>query len=178
MSDGRYVYALPEALARFRKYHQLTIAFAADAVSGIPLAPDLLNRATQYAVDALRVERAKVLHYRPEMSDLLMVAGVNWDPMHIGHTALSTDMRSPPGRAYRTGAPTFIDQLPNNPDFDYSAVLREHNIVSLVNVPINTQNGVWGVLEVDSTQRRQFNHDERAFLSGLSEIIGRKIGVG
>jgi two-component sensor histidine kinase len=84
-------------------------------------------------------------------------------------------MRSPPGRSVRTGAPTFIDDLPNSAEFDYSDLLREHGIVSLVNVPIAAGHEVWGVLEVDSEQRRRFNLDDHEFLCGFAEIIGRSI---
>lgn len=175
MSDDRSAYASPEALARLREYDRLTVALAAATLGDLPLLPDLVTRATQYAMDGLNVGRAWVMQYRPERDDLLMIAGVGWDPGHIRHTALSSDIRSPPGSAWRTGQPTFIDELPGNPDFDYSPLLRDHNVVSVVNVPIKTRNGIWGVLEVDSTQRRQFNDDERAFLAGLADIIGRKI---
>jgi GAF domain-containing protein len=176
MSDDHHVYSSPETSARLRKYERLTVTLEAAALGDLPFIPHLLTKTVQYAGDGLDVGRSKVLQYRPEHDDLLMIAGIGWDPKHIGHTALSSDMRSPPGRAVRTGEPTFIDDLPENRDFDYSAVLREHNIVSVVNVPIKTQNGIWGVLEVDSTERRQFNDNERAFLTGLADIIGRKIG--
>src|SRR5581483_4451011 len=61
------------------------------------------------------------------------------------------------------------------PDFDYSDVLREHGIVSLVNVPIAVDDDVWGILEVDSEEPRRFDADDRAFLCGFAEIIGRSI---
>jgi two-component system, sensor histidine kinase PdtaS len=116
-----------------------------------------------------------VLRYRPGADDLLVIAGTGWKPNVVGHASLPSDMRSPPGRSVRTGEPTFIDDLPNSADFDYSDLLREHGIVSLVNVPIAAGDEVWGVLEVDSEQRRRFNLDDHEFLCGLAEIIGRSL---
>jgi two-component sensor histidine kinase len=84
-------------------------------------------------------------------------------------------MRSPPGRAFRSGEPTFIDDLPDSTEFDYSDLLRDHSIISVVNVPIAAGNAVWGVLEVDSEQPRRFDLDDREFLCGFAEIIGRSI---
>ena len=121
------------------------------------------------------MQRAKVLQYRAEADDLLIVAGIGWQPNVVGHTSLPSDMRSPPGNAFRTGIPTFIDDLPNDPAFDYSELLRNHGIVSLVNVPIEVDNAVWGILEVDSERPRRFDLDDREFLCGFAEIIGRSI---
>jgi two-component sensor histidine kinase len=45
----------------------------------------------------------------------------------------------------------------------------------VVNVPIAAGNAVWGVLEVDSEQPRRFDLDDREFLCGFAEIIGRSI---
>jgi len=84
-------------------------------------------------------------------------------------------MRSPPGFSLRTGQPTFIDNLPDDSAFDYSELLRTHGIVSVVNVPIEVTGAIWGVLEVDSAQLRRFDDDDREFLCGFAEIIGRTI---
>lgn len=59
--------------------------------------------------------------------------------------------------------------------FDYSELLRTHGIVSVVNVAIEVTGAVWGVLEVDSAQLRRFDDDDREFLCGFAEIIGRTI---
>jgi transcriptional regulator with GAF, ATPase, and Fis domain len=121
------------------------------------------------------VQHAKVLRYRSAEDDLLVLAGVGWKPNVVGQALLPSDMRSPPGRTFRTGASTFIDDLPNNAEFDYSDLLRDHRIVSVVNVPIAVDDIVWGVLEVDSEQPRRFDLDDREFLCGFAEIIGRSV---
>ena len=42
------------------------------------------------------------------------------------------------------------EPLAGEPDLRNPPVLREHGIVSLLNVPIDMDGVVWGVLEVDS----------------------------
>jgi two-component sensor histidine kinase len=170
----RQVPVSPEAFERFRTYHRLVLAFSKDALGALPM-QSLLQRACECAAAGTSVERAKVLRYRPAADDLLVVAGTGWKPNVVGHASLPSDMRSPPGRAFRTGEPTFIDDLPDSAEFDYSDLLRDHSIISVVNVPIAAGNAVWGVLEVDSEQPRRFDLDDREFLCGFAEIIGRSI---
>ncbi len=172
--DDRNVPLTAEAFARLRRYHGLVLEFSKAALGTLPLNA-LLQRACECAREGTSVQRAKVLQYRPEHDDLLIVAGIGWKPGEVGHVALPSGMRSPPGRAYRTDEPTFIDDLPNNPDFDHSGLLRDHGIVSLVNVPIAVNEAVWGVLEVDSAKPRQFDADDKEFLCGFAGIAGRTI---
>lgn len=172
--DDREVSASAESLRRFRTYHHLVLDFAKGALSPVPV-PTLLERACECAAEGTGVERTKVLRYREEADDLLIIAGIGWKPGIVGQRSLPSDMRSPPGLTYRANTPTFIDDLPNAPDFDYSDLLREHGIVSVVNVPITVEETVWGVLEVDSVKLRRFDADDREFLCGFAEIIGRSI---
>jgi two-component sensor histidine kinase len=172
--DDREVPTTIEAFDRFRRYHRLVLDFSKGALGTLSF-QDLLQRACECATEGTSVQRAKVLQYRPTQDDLVVLAGVGWNPGVVGRVTLPSDMRSPPGRAFRTAKPTFIDDLPDNPDFDYSELLCSHGIVSLVNVPIAVDETVWGVLEIDSAQPRHFDDDDKEFLSGLAEISGRTI---
>lgn len=172
--DNREVAASAETLKRFRTYHRLVLEFAKGALGPVPIAA-LLERACQCTAEGTGVERTKVLRYRADADDLLIVAGVGWKPGVVGQRSLPSHLRSPPGLTYRAAIPTFVDDLPNDPDFDYSELLREHGIVSLVNVPIAVDDEVWGILEVDSVEQRRFDADDREFLCGFAEIIGRSI---
>lgn len=49
------------------------------------------------------VERIKILRYRADRGDLLIVAGVGWKPGVVGSATLAADYRSPAGRAFQTG---------------------------------------------------------------------------
>jgi two-component system, sensor histidine kinase PdtaS len=53
-----------------------------------------------------------------------------------------------------------------------SAVLREHGIISLLNVPIAVDGIVWGVLEVDSDTPRHFGQSDALFLQTMANILG------
>src|SRR5919107_3009806 len=81
----------------------LVTSFSARALGGGLDLDALLAEAAAHAAAALRVERAKVLQHRPGTDDLLVRAGVGWDPGVVGRATLPTGMASPPGRALLTG---------------------------------------------------------------------------
>lgn len=159
---------------RLRRYQQFALDFALEALDQAELMP-LLQRASECVAAGMAVERTKVMRCRIEERDLLVVAGVGWKAGTVGHATLPRGMRSPPGRSVETDAPVTIENLPSNPDYDYSDLLRDHGIVSLVNVPIEAEGAIWGVLEVDSSGGRVFDKDDEDFLYGFAKVMGRTI---
>ncbi len=160
-----------QQLARMRRYGEILTDFARMA----PDASDvdrLLQLACVQAARGIGISHSKVLRHRPEAGDLLMVAGVGWKPGVVGHTSLGTDVASLPGRAFQTGQGVVVEDAPGNPDFRYPPVLREHGIISALNVPILAGGVVWGVAEVDSETLRHFGDDDVQFLSGLANVLG------
>ena len=73
----------------------------------------------------------------PKAGDLLMVANVGWNPGVVGHTTLGTDLASPSGQTFQTRQTVVLDDAPRDPEFRYSPLLRDHGILSLLNVPIS-----------------------------------------
>src|ERR687889_178601 len=135
----------------------LVTSFSARALGGGLDLDALLAEAAAHAAAALRVERAKVLQHRPGTDDLLVRAGVGWDPGVVGRAALPAGAASPPGRAFRTGAAVMVEDLRAAEGFEWSGLLREHGVVSLLDVPVRLPGGaVWGVLEADCEAPRRF----------------------
>jgi GAF domain-containing protein len=113
-----------------------------------------------------------VLQYRPVHDDLLIRAGVGWAEGVVGRAVISAAMTSPPGHAYRTGEPVFIEDCATAPEFELSELLARHGVRALVNVPIKTAGATFGVLEADSDAPRHFTVDEKNFLMGFANVIG------
>jgi len=64
-----------------------------------------------------------------------------------------------------------IPDLANAPEFRVSPMLRDHGIISVLNVPVFLDAAAWGVLEVDSTTRRGFSEDTVRFMIGVAALI-------
>jgi two-component sensor histidine kinase len=132
----------------------------------------LMHYVTAQVSRVTHIKRVKVLQYRPDRGDLLVVAGVGWKPGVVGLVSLGIDSASPPGRAVQTAAPVIIEDLPNDPEFRLSGVLRDHGIVSVLNVPVMVDSRTWGVLEVDAETPRIFGDDDVTFLTTAANILG------
>lgn len=73
--------------------------------------PDLdrfLDQTVLQIARGVEIHHVKVLQYRPETSDLLLVAGVGWKEGGVRTATFSVDLRSPPGRAFQTAEPVSI----------------------------------------------------------------------
>jgi GAF domain-containing protein len=131
----------------------------------------LLDRACDAVLAGIDVDHVKVLEYRAKSDDLLVRAGRGWNEGVVGRTTLPVDLSSPPGRAFQTGRSVQINDITKEPSVRYSDLLREHGIVTLMNVPIHTEDLRYGVLEVDGTKPKAWNAEDVFFLEGVAHLI-------
>ena len=157
-------------LRRVRQHQTILLDFSRVAAEATDLRL-LLDIACQQASRATSVGFAKILQYRGDKGDLLMVAGRGWKPGCVGHARFAADMASPPGRAFQTRDLVSIADLAQDPDFRYSNILKDHAIRSLLNAPLAIDGLVWGVLELDSQGANAFDADDERFLSAFSLIL-------
>ena len=158
-------------LDRLLDYQRALLAFGHIASESHPPA-SLMQHPTAKVSRLTRVSHVKVMRYRPDPGDALIEAGVGWKPGVVGQVSLSTDRRSPVGRAIQTGAPVVIEDLPNSPEYRYSALLRDHGIISVMNVPVPVGTRTWGVLEIDHEQPRSFDEADIGFMTAAATLLG------
>jgi GAF domain-containing protein len=163
--------ASDHTLTRVREYQRVL-----DNLSRIgpeQMGPDrLMHHVAAQVSRVTHIERSKVMRHRPEKGDLIVEAGVGWRPGVVGNATLALDYRSPAGRAFQSGAPVTIDNLHEAQEFRPPDLLRDHGIVSLVNVPVMMNGLTWGVLEVDSSEPTSFDEWDVSFLSTLANMMG------
>lgn len=156
--------------------YQRALATFTRIVSEADFEQRLLQNATAQIARITHIRHVKVLRYRPDQGDLLIEAGVGWKPGVVGHVSFGADRHSSPGRSLQTGAPVACEDIRNDPEFRYADVLREHGIVSVLNVPIFIDGSHWGVLEVDTVEKTAFEEFEVHSLSVFANIIGLTLG--
>jgi two-component sensor histidine kinase len=135
---------------------------------------ELLQEATQLVSDAIEVDLVKVLELLPDGHNLLVRAGVNWNPGVVGHAIISAEGGSAAGHALRTDAPVISD-IATEDRFKIPSLLLEHGVKSTVNVVIRGEQGPFGVLEVDSRERRSFGQDDIDFLHNYANLLAAAI---
>ena len=155
---------------KLRRHLRIIIDLGLLASQTMPLDQFLKHAVSQVAL-ALEVSHSKIMRYRPDEGDLLLVAGIGWRKGVVGQATFGVDMRSAPGRAFQTAEPVVVDDMPNSEEFRPSPSLLGHGIVSLVNVPIVMDSAAWGVLEVDHVEQRNFREDTVDFLVAVSGLI-------
>jgi two-component sensor histidine kinase len=156
---------------RFQRYQQILADFSSMVADSSDI-PALLQLTAVQAARGIGINHTKVLQHRPALGDLLVVAGLGWRPGVVGHTAFGADPGSVPGQTLQTRQPLIIYDFASEPDLRISPVMREHGIVSLLNVPIAIDGMVWGVLEVDSDTPRHFGQNDTIFLQTMANILG------
>ena len=107
---------------------------------------DFLEQAVVQVARAVEISHAKILRYRVETGDFIVEAGVGWQPGVVRTATLSADLRSAPGRAFRTGEPVIVRDFQSQNEYVISAFLKHHGIVSLANAPMLIGASTWGVL--------------------------------
>jgi two-component sensor histidine kinase len=158
-------------LKRLHEYQRTLAAFSRVASEVLPT-DRLLHYVTAQVSRVTHIRHVKVMCYRPDKGDLLLVAGVGWKPGLVGNATFPLDSASPPGRCMQTAAPVIIEDLLDDTEFRMSPILREHGIVSTLNVPIRIDGRTWGVLEVDANEPRAFDEGDVTFLSTMASILG------
>ena len=132
---------------------------------------ELLQQAAILVAEGLEIERSKVLEALPEGDCLLVRAGVGWDPGIVGVATIGADTHSPAGYALKTGEPVVSEDLSRERRFEIPEILRAHGIESTINVIIRGEGEPFGVLEVDSTEPRQFSQDDINFMQSCANLV-------
>ncbi len=170
MTENKPQYNLRTENAVLREHHRVLIDLARYAAEA-PNVQRFMDDAVIRVSAALEIDHVKIMRYRPEHADLVIEAGVGWNAGSLKAVSFATDMASPPGRTFQTGQPVMIADLSDAPGFRMSHALREHGIVSLLNVPVFFDTACWGVLEVDSTVLRGFSEDTVTLLTAVAALV-------
>jgi two-component system, sensor histidine kinase PdtaS len=123
----------------------------------------------------MNMTHAKLMEYLPERDRLLLRAGVGWKDGYVGQYQVPPDLDTPIGYAFALSEPVPISDYGSEKVYRYPVLLKEHSCVASLNVPLRTDRGNFGVLEVDHTSSRPFSTDDINFLTGLGNTVARAV---
>jgi two-component sensor histidine kinase len=135
----------------------------------------LMTDACLRARAGVDVTHAKLLEYLPSRDRLILRAGVGWKDGYVGQYEIPPDLDTPIGHALALSEPVPVSDYGNQTKYRYPAILRDHGCVSSVNVPVQTDSGSFGVLEIDHTCARTYSADDIYFLTGLGNTIAQAV---
>jgi PAS domain S-box-containing protein len=131
----------------------------------------LIEHAVRQVADVLQVDLCKVLQYRPDTNDLLVIAGVGLDPGIVGHATVPADKRSQAGYTLMSQQPVIVDRLSEETRFTGANLLFDHNATSGVSCLIKHGDPPFGVLAVHTLNFRKFTRDDANFLVSVANLL-------
>ncbi|HEX9464703.1 MAG TPA: GAF domain-containing protein [Alphaproteobacteria bacterium] len=159
-------------------HQQSVLAKFAKQVIREPDLQKILTDAARACANGTGVRYCKVLRYRPSDNDLIVQAGVGWRRNIIGKAIAPANRSSPDGHAFVTGKPVITSDLRKLHDYKLPDIYSQHKIVSSANVVIpSTGKKPYGVLEVDSTKRGEFDCYDIDFLTALGGLLAEAIAL-
>jgi two-component sensor histidine kinase len=123
----------------------------------------------------MNVTHAKLLEYLPDRDRLLLRAGVGWKEGYVGQYEVAPNIDTPIGYAFSLSEPVPISDYNSEEVHCLPTILKEHGCVASLNVPLRTDRGNFGVLEVDNTSPCTFSADDVNFLTGLGNTVARAV---
>ena len=123
----------------------------------------------------MNVTHAKLLEYLPDRDRLLLRAGVGWKEGYVGQYEVAPNIDTPIGYAFALSEPVPISDYNSEKVHCRPTILKEHGCVASLNVPLRTDRGNFGVLEVDNTSTCTFSADDINFLTGLGNTVARAV---
>ena len=131
----------------------------------------LFERAVESVSEGLDTEYSKVLEYRPANGDLLLRAGIGWQPGLVGEAAVGAGEESQAGYTLQTEEPVVVEDLRTESRFSGPPLLLDHGVVSGISVIIGTPAEPWGVLGTHTSERRSFTEDDITFIRGVANTL-------
>jgi two-component sensor histidine kinase len=158
--------ALQAALAAFGEF-----ALQADDLDQI------LTEACRLVARALGTDLAKVVERQAGGADLLVRAGVGWQPGVAGELTFSLEDDTATALALDTAEPMISPDLDSETRFKVAPFVVEHGVKALVNVPIRRADSKlpFGILEVDSRTPRSFGEADVDFLRMYANLLAEAI---
>jgi len=134
----------------------------------------ILDRACKLCADLLGVEFSKICEYRKATKRLVVVAGYGWRDGVVGYTYSDTDKTSPQVCAFDSLQPV-MTTVKDLKSFAFPLFYAQHRVISTLDVVIKGKHGPFGVLEIDSLSKREFDTYDVAFLTSFSNILAEAI---
>jgi len=158
-----------------RKIHQQEViaTLAQRALEGVPI-DELFDRAVEAVAEQLGTDYAKVLKHRPEHEDLLLVAGVGWEPGLVGEATVPDATGSQAGYTLANG-PVAVADLDEEERFEGPRLLIDAGVRAGLSVTIGRDEEPWGVFGIHTVEPRSFAADEVTFVRTVANLLGTAI---
>lgn len=145
------------------------------ALAGAPL-PELARDVASAVRKYLQADFSSVLQLLPD-GRAQFLAGEGWNAGVAGETAVELGPESAGGQVIRDLEPLILEDIHAEQRYNISPVLREHQIISCLLVPLHDRNRPLGILGVHTLQRRLFSAQEVGQVRILANTLSLAIAA-
>jgi len=135
----------------------------------------ILNDGARLCAEATGVEYCKVLRLLPGGQELLVCAGYGWGRGVVGKVRAPASGENPCGRALHEERPIVDVDVRANPTYHLPSIYDQYRIVSTINMVVLTDSGPFGVLEIDTDEKRRFTIADVNFMTAFAHMMGDAI---
>jgi signal transduction histidine kinase len=139
------------------------------ALTGIDL-PQLMAEAVALVRAQLEVEYANILELLPD-GRVMFQAGAGWEEGLVGRTTYEATGAIPAAQVLLSQTPVIVEDFRTDERFPDASLLRDHGVVSSLNVPLYGHDRPFGVLGAHSIRRRPFPPEDVVFLQSVANVL-------
>jgi PAS domain S-box-containing protein len=161
---------------RVRARQQETLARLGERALTEPDLQKFFDEVVTTVGEIIDVEMVKILELLPGDAELLLRAGIGWQPGLVGKANVSTSRDSQAGYTLASGRPVIAEDIASETRFSAQPLLQDHGVVSGLTAPIAGHDGrAYGVLGAHTTKRRKFNDYDVSFLAAVANVVAGAI---
>jgi signal transduction histidine kinase/ActR/RegA family two-component response regulator len=133
---------------------------------------EFMNEVAVMAAETLGLEFCAILELMPDNQPMLLRAGMGWNAECVGRTTVETVPGSHVGHTLAAARPVLIKDLDSEARFSVPALLKEHDVVNGMSVPIRSGARALGMVGVYTRHLCTFTDDNIHFLQSSANVLG------
>jgi signal transduction histidine kinase len=164
-----------ENTLKMREKQQAVVAkLGQEGLAGADL-DELMQESVKLVTDTLDVEYCRIM--KEESDNAVMVAGVGWEEEN--NTKNENESSKNDIVCYTLYSDSEEDSIVqgniSQDKFNGLSLLKEHGIVSGMDVTIGSREAPYGVMNVHTTQRRVFTKDDMHFMQSVANVLAEAL---
>lgn len=165
-----------ESVLKMRESQHAAVAkLGQQGLSGEKL-DSLMKEAVRLVAKTLEVEYCRIMKQEKDGSDI-MIAGVGWeeDREEVAHPVRDADPRNILCYTLYSGEPAAVMDRETKDRFSGYSLLREHWLVSGMDVLIGCKDRPFGTLSVHTGKSRVFTEDDIHFMQSVANVLAESV---
>ncbi len=135
----------------------------------------VFSDAAELVAHLLRVDYSQVLELLPGGDQLVLRAGVGFEPGAVGRDTVPASPDFEPGYTLKSSDPVVVRDQRREKRFRVSPLLADRAVVSGASVIIPGPEQPFGVMAVHATRRREFSKEDLDLLSSLAGLLAQAV---